>query len=386
MTETLLDPPPGGPPPPPPRLARETDEKVVAGVCAGLARYTATDPVLWRVAVAVLAVFGGTGFVLYALAWLLLPRIDQRESAAERMLRRPAGALSVAGVVVLVLAAVVVLGISVDGGPGLGVLLVLGGVAYLVLRERRDAPPTPVAYGPSPLATASYGPSTWSDGGAPPPVARAPRERSALGTLTLSLTVLVTGILLALRENGVESLTLARVLAVALLLAGAGLVVGTWWGRARGLAVVGLALAGLLVPAALLEESPGSLRGGLGERTWVPADATARDRSFELGAGEAVLDLRQLPTGGARRVIQAQVGLGKIVVLVPEDLVVRVSAEVGLGEIVVRELDGARIDRGNQDGTDVSEEFVVGSPARDASVEVDLEVGVGEIEVRRVTS
>ena len=382
MTETLLDPPPS-PPPPPPRLARDPDEKVVAGVCAGLARYTSTDPVLWRVAVAVLAVFGGAGFVLYALAWLLLPRVDQQESAAERLLRRPGSGLSVAGVVVLVLAAVVVLGISFDGGPGLGVLLVLGGLAYLVLRERRETPPV---YGPSPLATASYGPSAWSDGGAPPPVVRAPRERSVLGTLTLSVTVLVTGVLLALRENGVESLTVARVLAVALLIVGAGLVLGTWWGRARWLALVGLVLAGLLVPAALLEGSPGSLRGGVGERTWVPGDAVARDRSYELGAGEAVLDLRQLEPGSARRVIDAEVGVGQLVVLVPEDLVVQVSAEVGLGEIVVRELDGSRSDLGSDDGTDLSEQFVVGSPARDANVALDLQVGAGEIEVRRVTS
>jgi len=263
------------------------------------------------------------------------------------------------------------------------VLLVLGGLAYLVLRERRETPPV---YGPSPLATASYGPSAWSDGGAPPPVVRAPRERSVLGTLTLSVTVLVTGVLLALRENGVESLTVARVLAVALLIVGAGLVLGTWWGRARWLALVGLVLAGLLVPAALLEGSPGSLRGGVGERTWVPADAVARDRSYELGAGEAVLDLRQLEPGSARRVIDAEVGVGQLVVLVPEDLVVQVSAEVGLGEIVVRELDGSRVDRGDEDGTGLDEEFVVGSPARDANVALDLQVGAGEIEVRRVTS
>lgn len=379
MTETVLDPPPG-PPPPPPRLARDPDERVVAGVCAGLARYTSTDPVLWRVAVAVLAVFGGAGFVLYALAWLLLPRTDQQESPGERLLRRPGAGLSVAGVVILAVAAVVVLGIGVDGS-GLGVLLVLGGLAYLVLRERREAP----VAGPAPTSTLSYGPSTWSDGGAPPPVARAPRERSALGTLTLSVTVLVTGILLALRENGVEQLTVARILAVALLVVGAGLVLGTWWGRARWLALVGLVLAGLLVPAALLEDAPGSLSGGIGERTWVPADAAARDRSYQLGAGEAVLDLRQLEPGGARRVIDAEVGVGMLLVIVPEDLVVRVAAEVGLGEIAVRDLDGSRTDQG-PDGADLYEEFVVGGPARDATVELDLEVGAGEIEVRRATS
>ena len=137
MTETLIDPPAGpppGPPPPPPRLARDPDDKVVAGVCAALARYTSTDPVLWRVAVAVLAVFGGAGFVLYALGWLLLPRVDQRESAAERLLGRPGQDVGVAGVLVLVLAAVVMLGIGFYGGPTFGLLLVLGGLGYLVVR------------------------------------------------------------------------------------------------------------------------------------------------------------------------------------------------------------------------------------------------------------
>lgn len=388
MTETLLDPPPGAPPPPP-RLARDPEEKVVAGVCAGLARYTSTDPVLWRVAVAVLAVFGGAGFVLYLLGWLLLPRTDQAESPFDRLVRKPDRSTSTLGIILLVVVgSVAVLGLGFDDGPGLGVLLVLGGLAYLVLRERREAPvlaQSPV-YGPSPLATASYGPSTWSDGGAPPPVARAPRERSVLGSLTLSVTVLVTGILLALRENGVESLSVARVLAVALLIVGAGLVLGTWWGRARWLMLVGLVLAGLLVPAALLEGSPGSLRAGVGERTWVPTDAAARDRSYELGAGEGVLDLRQLDPRGARRVITADVGVGQLIVLVPADLVVQVTGEVGLGEIFVRELDGSRGDLGGDDGTELFEEFVVGSPARDATVQLDLEVGAGEIEVRRVTS
>src|SRR5205823_487149 len=73
----VLTPPPPQPPPPPSgprrsrRLTRRSDQKVVAGVCAGLGEHFGVDPVLFRVAFIVLAVLGGTGLFLYGLAWLL---------------------------------------------------------------------------------------------------------------------------------------------------------------------------------------------------------------------------------------------------------------------------------------------------------------------------
>src|SRR5439155_6027728 len=60
--------PPGGFPPPPPGssgwasrygLVRPTRGRVLAGVCAAIARATNTDPVLWRVLFAVLTLAGG---------------------------------------------------------------------------------------------------------------------------------------------------------------------------------------------------------------------------------------------------------------------------------------------------------------------------------------
>src|SRR3954470_6093762 len=55
------------------RLTRARDDRIVAGVCSGAGRYVDIDPVIPRVVLAVLAVFGGAGFVVYALAWLLIP-------------------------------------------------------------------------------------------------------------------------------------------------------------------------------------------------------------------------------------------------------------------------------------------------------------------------
>lgn len=57
------------------RLVRPRDDRVVAGVCSGIARYFEIDPVWIRLAWAVLTVVGFlfTGIVVYLLAWLIIP-------------------------------------------------------------------------------------------------------------------------------------------------------------------------------------------------------------------------------------------------------------------------------------------------------------------------
>lgn len=46
---------------------------MIAGVCGGLAEYSGVDALLWRVGFVALTVAGGTGLVVYALLWLLMP-------------------------------------------------------------------------------------------------------------------------------------------------------------------------------------------------------------------------------------------------------------------------------------------------------------------------
>lgn len=50
-------------------LQRDPDDRVVAGVCAGVARQIGVDPLVMRVATVVFAFAGGVGIVLYLLAW-----------------------------------------------------------------------------------------------------------------------------------------------------------------------------------------------------------------------------------------------------------------------------------------------------------------------------
>ena len=57
-----------------PQLRRSTDDRMLAGVCAGIARYAGVDPTVVRIA-AVLGLvlgFGSVGLV-YLLLWAIVP-------------------------------------------------------------------------------------------------------------------------------------------------------------------------------------------------------------------------------------------------------------------------------------------------------------------------
>jgi phage shock protein PspC (stress-responsive transcriptional regulator) len=55
------------------QLRRSADDKMLAGVASGIARYLDIDVTLVRVIIAALALLNGAGLVLYLAAWLLIP-------------------------------------------------------------------------------------------------------------------------------------------------------------------------------------------------------------------------------------------------------------------------------------------------------------------------
>jgi phage shock protein PspC (stress-responsive transcriptional regulator) len=55
------------------RLTRDTRHKVIAGVCAGLARRFGVSRTGLRVAFVVSCILPGPQFVAYLLLWLLIP-------------------------------------------------------------------------------------------------------------------------------------------------------------------------------------------------------------------------------------------------------------------------------------------------------------------------
>src|SRR5215210_5025213 len=149
-------PPPGTPAPPRPLLRRTNgDGKVVAGVAGGIARTLGIDPILVRVAFVVLAIFGGSGFLLYIAGWLFIPDEADADSAGERFFRDN----NTLVIIAVVVAAVLIVGPlfawgAWDGGLGFGgtvlLLLVIAGVVAL---SRRDSGTTTVAPDTSPVPT-----------------------------------------------------------------------------------------------------------------------------------------------------------------------------------------------------------------------------------------
>jgi len=61
----------------PRKLYRSRNQRMIAGVCGGLADYFNVDATLVRVLFLLLAVFGGTGLVIYIVMWVIVPDISK---------------------------------------------------------------------------------------------------------------------------------------------------------------------------------------------------------------------------------------------------------------------------------------------------------------------
>ena len=57
-------------------LRRSYRDRVLAGVSGGIAEYFGWSATRLRVAWVLLALFGGSGILLYLLLWLVIPKAD----------------------------------------------------------------------------------------------------------------------------------------------------------------------------------------------------------------------------------------------------------------------------------------------------------------------
>ena len=55
------------------RLYRSKKDRMIAGVCGGLAEYFEVDPTIIRVAWVVFSLMGGSGILAYIICWLIVP-------------------------------------------------------------------------------------------------------------------------------------------------------------------------------------------------------------------------------------------------------------------------------------------------------------------------
>jgi len=72
----------------PRRLARPKGDRWLGGVASGLGAYFDLSPTIYRIAFVVLALAGGTGVLLYVVAWLVIPEEGAPDSIAGEELRK----------------------------------------------------------------------------------------------------------------------------------------------------------------------------------------------------------------------------------------------------------------------------------------------------------
>lgn len=72
------------------RLYRSENDKVLGGVCAGLANYLRVDATVVRILFAIITFGGfGTGFLIYILMWVIIPSKELESNLKKRLFRNP---------------------------------------------------------------------------------------------------------------------------------------------------------------------------------------------------------------------------------------------------------------------------------------------------------
>jgi phage shock protein PspC (stress-responsive transcriptional regulator) len=416
------------------QLRRPFQDRAFAGVAAGLGQRFGVSPAWFRVGFILLALFGGIGFLLYALGWILIPDEGSDESIAEGWVDGfdASNSAMVIGVVLIGMASVILVSsFHLISGKFVvaGVLLVLGVLLYRGdLRRSKepldpddpgdpdtptdreaiasesfdhnegapDSPDEEVGVGAeigsrsdAPIAAAAGGTTIAAEPQAAPvvparpPRTRPPKPRTILGQLTLAALLIAEGGLALLDVANVLYPDPVHYLAVAVGVIGGGLLVGTLFGRARWLIFIGLFLAPFLFVASFVSEW--SFSGEAGERyiqVTSIEDLERANYSYDHGAGVLELDFRwfevQSETAGdvTPIPIDARITAGELRIWLPQETQAVVTGSAGIGSVKLFGDESAGIGVSNtaETSTDVlpGAVFAVTARADFGSVVVDV--------------
>jgi phage shock protein PspC (stress-responsive transcriptional regulator) len=217
---------------------------------------------------------------------------------------------------------------------------------------------------------------------------RQPRERgrSFLIPLTIGVALLAVGLAALLDLAGAISLTVGGGFALVLLVLGAGLVVGAWYGRARWLILPAILLAPLALIATVITVP---LDQGFGDRTFVVVRADQLPASYAIAGGYLTLDLTELPPGVDPAEITAEVGAGTLKVLVPADADVSIDGDVGVGVYRVSTVHPrkwylvAHEDR-SRGGVDMTIDDAIDGTGSGRPIALTVHVSAGQLEIDRM--
>ncbi|MER5767920.1 PspC domain-containing protein [Streptomyces sp. NPDC001985] len=415
-----------------PPLRRTPHRKVLGGVCGGLGRYYDMDPVIFRIVAGALGVAGGLGLILYGFAWLLIPVEGEEENEARRLLSgRGEGAALTAVLLALVgsglfltmlnnsgvLAFATLLGLAMSGAavwsrrrraltPESGPLDPATAQAVSVAPPETKAPPTPGSpswwrdpivkererEGDTGAAPTGYlwGPEDSEEPGGRkrrpgrPDTAGRRGPRPIGGTVFgFALAAFLLGTKLSWDGSPLGT-SLQMGLACALGVFGLGLAVSSILGRTGlGTVLMTIVTAGLLAGSAVL---PKDISTQWIETEWKPSSVARVEPRYELGSGVATLDLSALSIPAGRTVsTHAEVGAGRLKILIPGDAPVKVRVQAGLGDI---SLPGEK-----KNDIDISPDQSRNTELRapegagpSGTLELNVQVGVGQVEVTRAAS
>ncbi|MFJ9103912.1 PspC domain-containing protein [Streptomyces sp. NPDC102405] len=420
------------------RFRRDRRHKLLAGVCAGLGRQYDMDPVIFRITLTVLSATGGIGLIFYGFAWLLVPYDDEDENEVRKLLTGRVDGQALTGV----LFALVGCGVFLTMLGNTSVLtfavvlsLLLAGAGYwsrnrgtpdpdpLSAQAVADAPPEAQA----PPVPAGY-PSWWRDPivkdgthvggtgylwgpgdshdrdiaaavniglGAPwsrredirVAHTRGPKPRGPrwIGGWVFLLALLAGGLGTgATWEDHALGTSLQTGLSCALIVLGLGIAISSFLGRTgAGSIFLAIVTAGLLATAAAL---PKDITTHWVRTNWTPAAVQDIRPGYELGTGVGTLDLSRLDfTKGRTVTTQADVGVGRLVVIVPPDVTVQAVIDVGVGDIQLPGDEQADVDVAPGKRKEVTLTPVSGAK-NGATLDLDLRVGIGQAEVSRAAS
>jgi phage shock protein PspC (stress-responsive transcriptional regulator) len=344
-------PPASGPEPPtveqptteqpgPRRLYRSRSDRVIGGVCAGIAKYFAIDPVIVRVAAVALIFLGGAGIVAYIAALLLIPN-EGEDGAPPQPPRR---AVAIVGTILLVCAIGAALPFHGGWWGGGWSLLPLGLIAIAGLLVWR------LATGQRPQGDAA----------------------AVLRAMALGVALLVACVALAFGSAWAAAAGGNGVVAGVVIAAGLALIAAAFMGteRARWMILPALAVA---LPAGLVAAADIDVKGGYGEKTYRPASVSGIHDSYRLGAGKLVIDLRGAHLQPGTHTIKLNLGVGEAQVIVPRNVCVSARTHMGIGGVQVFQRSGGGVDVDRQDERDA----LPGTPV----LLVDANIGVGALEV-----
>lgn len=321
-------PPPSAPPhvpyqPPVRRLVRDPYTRL-GGVASGIGHYTGIDTSIIRILFILTTFTGGFGLLVYLLAWLVIPRADHWPPATAPVSYRNMSGRDL-GVGLALVGLMVAVGFGASGTTGavlVPLALVAGGVWLLIQPPSTPVPASGGGGGSAPPAPAFVAASGPIGAPVPPPKRRRSRWLIAFGVLT-SLFVLVM-------------IPILIVLALAF--------------------------------------------GSFGDTTrFAPTTVDEIPTSYSDEVDRLEIDLSSLDAADFDSEtdpvkISADLDLGSITVIVPDDISVSVESTVDLGSITVfgDSVDGfdSTVSSGER-GTD------------DVDIDLQLDIDIGEITVKR---